>query len=395
VTLPIRHSLFAAVISLAMAVPASAGNLVAFDTFTDELLDFDTDGSISLIGIVTGHPSQLSQIDVGRDGTLYATLSLPGTGYQIWTIDANSLTSTLLHNVATTCNGDRGIAIDPTNTTAWITGTVGTFPYTDVRLQEVDLATGTMTDRGSIPSAAGWVWGLAFELDGRLFAGNDNGSGLTELLELDLTNAANSTNHGLLTDPTVTQGGNKVSFPCELMSARGGYGTHIYSFQTGTMRSLDTSTVTAPRIADKLNGQYFPATSAIDGCAGFTGTYGAGCAGSGGFIPQLSVTGCGAVSEVLDVKIENGLGGANALVFVGNNSASIPAGKCTLLITPFNFLAVLPLGGIGPGAGSFEFSGSVPVTAAGTTNTVQTWVEDPAIGIGAAGSNAAFIIAAP
>jgi len=124
--------------------------------------------------------------------------------------------------------------------------------------------------------------------------------------------------------------------------------------------------------------------------------YGVGCPGTGGFVPELTATGNPQAGAILAVAINGGLGGATSFMFLGDNPASIPVGKCSLLITPINGIVAIPLGGTGPGAGAIAFNSTVPPAApVGASGTVQVWVADPSVGIGAAASNGLRITVVP
>jgi len=123
--------------------------------------------------------------------------------------------------------------------------------------------------------------------------------------------------------------------------------------------------------------------------------YGAGCAGSGGFVPELGWTGCSEVGSIVSLDIDKGLGGATMLLFFGNAQGNIPAGKCTLLVNPVLAMVSATLTGAGPGNGSLSIAGVVPASAANTTSDLQAWIVDPAVGIGAAGSNGLEVIVIP
>lgn len=116
--------------------------------------------------------------------------------------------------------------------------------------------------------------------------------------------------------------------------------------------------------------------------------YGDGCAGAGGFVPQLTLQGCPSPGETIQFNLTGGLGGAPAFVFLGTSQAAAPlGGGCFLNVSPaFLILAGFPLGGVGPGAGALAFPVVVPVVAP-ITVTLQGFVSDAASAIGASASN--------
>lgn len=118
------------------------------------------------------------------------------------------------------------------------------------------------------------------------------------------------------------------------------------------------------------------------GCATLT-PYGVGCPGTGGFVPAIGFDRCPAAGATTTFTVEQGLGGAPALVLVGATPASVPAGGgCTLLVLPIVAQVVLPLGGAGPGAGSLALPLTVPAGAAGASATLQAFVADGGTGTG-------------
>ena len=119
--------------------------------------------------------------------------------------------------------------------------------------------------------------------------------------------------------------------------------------------------------------------------------YGSGCPGSGGFVPNLSLSGPGLINTQVTLTIDNALGGANAFIFLGLGQASIPfGGGCLLLISPVlpAVIGPLPLGGAGPGAGVVSIFGIIPPGGAGASITLQAFVQDPGVIVGFANTNA-------
>jgi hypothetical protein len=119
-------------------------------------------------------------------------------------------------------------------------------------------------------------------------------------------------------------------------------------------------------------------------------TYGAGCAGSGGYTPVLSLAGCAEPGELVALGLTKGLGGAGALLVFGTGAAALPlAGGCTLLTAPLlpAVLGPVPLAGTGPGNGFLVVSGTVPPGTAPVTIYVQGFVIDPGASAGHCASN--------
>jgi len=118
--------------------------------------------------------------------------------------------------------------------------------------------------------------------------------------------------------------------------------------------------------------------------------YGVGCAGSGGFVPQLDVTPCEILAGgQVQLSITEGLGGSTAILVVGLGQAATPLGSgCFLNVAPLLPVQItLPLGGVGPGAGSVVLPGALPVGSAGVSITLQAFVVDAGIPTGFASSD--------
>ncbi|MFO0981910.1 MAG: hypothetical protein U1E76_09245 [Planctomycetota bacterium] len=85
--------------------------------------------------------------------------------------------------------------------------------------------------------------------------------------------------------------------------------------------------------------------------------YGTGTPGSGGFTPQIGVTGATRLGNTITLDITQGLGGATAFLFVGIAPASIQGSGWTLLVLPgpgFHSPVVPPERSGVPGAGSIH-----------------------------------------
>ncbi|MFG0319568.1 MAG: VCBS repeat-containing protein [Planctomycetota bacterium JB042] len=126
------------------------------------------------------------------------------------------------------------------------------------------------------------------------------------------------------------------------------------------------------------------------GCASTVLPYGAGCPGSGGYVPTLALGPCPAPGLPTTLSVGLGLGGSTALVFVGAQTASVPlAGGCTFLLGSFlPAPAAVPLTPGGPGGGGAEVVATLPAgLAAPFALHLQAFVLDPAAPLGAAGTN--------
>lgn len=122
---------------------------------------------------------------------------------------------------------------------------------------------------------------------------------------------------------------------------------------------------------------------------GATTAYGVGCAGSGGFAPSLSLTGCATPGGTLDFSIVNAFGGAGPAVLLISpfQGSGTLGGSCSLLIGPALIAVTLPLLGSGPGAGSIQFPVTLPIPSSLGTIHMQAFCSDPALFIGFTATN--------
>lgn len=92
-----------------------------------------------------------------------------------------------------------------------------------------------------------------------------------------------------------------------------------------------------------------------DGCTGQGLEYGAGLAGSGGFVPHLGSYGCPDVGRTVTLQLDRGLGGAFGVLLLGTAPASLPAFGGTQLVAPVDaavlFYSSGPYGVPGSGGG--------------------------------------------
>jgi len=125
-----------------------------------------------------------------------------------------------------------------------------------------------------------------------------------------------------------------------------------------------------------------------DECPGSIVAYGAGCAGSGGFVPAISLTGCAASGGQLSLRIEHCLGGSTAVLLFGTSQAALPLNGCLLNVWPIlPIFPALPLDGAGPGQGQATLNLTIPATMAGVTVTTQAFGIDPGVARGWSNSN--------
>jgi hypothetical protein len=126
-------------------------------------------------------------------------------------------------------------------------------------------------------------------------------------------------------------------------------------------------------------------------------SYGMGCAGTGGFVPSLSLTGSLTAGSAATISLTQGLGGAMALILFGGPVVEpikpLSNCDCTLYVRPLPFGLPLVLGGAGAGAGngSVTIVVHVPASAAGMMIGLQAFVIDPHAPCGFANSNALLV----
>jgi len=104
--------------------------------------------------------------------------------------------------------------------------------------------------------------------------------------------------------------------------------------------------------------------------------YGAGLAGSGGFIPALNGMGKVISGLPITIEIKNGLGGTNGLLLAGLNKSNIPIRGGALLVYPLGAIIPISLNGNpgAPGGGGFSVTGAA--NAVGVTLYIQAFLVD-------------------
>lgn len=124
-------------------------------------------------------------------------------------------------------------------------------------------------------------------------------------------------------------------------------------------------------------------------CLGNVEAYGFGCPGTRGALPVISLSGCPTPGGNVTFEVKGALGGTNALMLFGTQPAttSLAAG-CVLRVAPvLPFTPVLPLTGVGAGAGSLSLATRIPANSAPGTFTMQLVTIDPGVPNGYAMSN--------
>lgn len=123
------------------------------------------------------------------------------------------------------------------------------------------------------------------------------------------------------------------------------------------------------------------------------GVYGAGCKSSA-CAPFLFETGVPSAGGSLALRLEDAPGGALAIFAIGNQKISTPlAGGCALLISPALFvIAPIALPGVGPCGSTYAQTLPIPLSLAGSTFTLQTFVADPTAVLGFVATNGLEVI---
>ncbi len=115
----------------------------------------------------------------------------------------------------------------------------------------------------------------------------------------------------------------------------GPLGYRLFTF-TAAQTEWGTELPTSQSIAGW--GGYSPADDLFEvdlngpGCDGFQVPYGAGLAGKGGFVPLLGVIGCPDIGSLFTISINDVVGGAAGVLFVGLAPAAVPFKGGTFLV---------------------------------------------------------------
>ncbi len=119
---------------------------------------------------------------------------------------------------------------------------------------------------------------------------------------------------------------------------------------------------------------------------GSTLSYGAGCAGTWGAVPQQAASGCFKANGSGTFAITQGLNNSSAFVFMGTGQGSSPMpGGCSLLLSGLFPLPAgpIPLPGLFPGNGSASIPFTLPASIVGGTSIyLQTFVQDGGVARG-------------
>ncbi len=107
--------------------------------------------------------------------------------------------------------------------------------------------------------------------------------------------------------------------------------------------------------------------------------YGTGCPGAGGFVPVLSMNGCPHAGQQTTLNLAQCLGGSMSALLISSGQAQVPlGGGCFLLVQSTPLCLFIPLGGSGPGGGSWTLTGLIPAGTPPVTIDFQAFVADTA-----------------
>lgn len=122
-------------------------------------------------------------------------------------------------------------------------------------------------------------------------------------------------------------------------------------------------------------------------------TYGAGCAGTAGQVPQLGLDGCAQAGGNVSLEVHRALGGSSALIFFAQGRASTAINNACYL----NLSGILPSPLVLPvdPAGRVSIPATIPANTPQVSFTMQAFSVDPASSIGAAASNGLEVVIVP
>lgn len=377
------HILLGLAATLAAAAPVTAGELSAINT-KNELLKVDTQSGVAtLVGPYTLGPNEPAMTHIARhtDGTLYG-VSTSKIAAAVYRLDDVTGAATNVH--VTTPVSSIGAAVDPTDGSFWFANTAG-FVWWPA-LVRVDLVTGVESYPGNIAPTGDNYTGMAFDPNGQLYCLNISQNALWRV---DKVNPANSVMVGTgLGNPglditfgaTLTWDGTTGQLLGHAVSGSKLFTVDPNSGLAGLLSPANNLPKEITAVADGPNS----------GQCGAVLKYGQGCPGMGGFIPNYTWSGCAAAGQPVSLTVANGLGGATAMILFGLGQTQTPiGGGCDLLVAPvLPAMLFVPMGGIGPGAGSVTLGGALPASASGAQFTTQAFVLDGSNGIGGAAGNA-------
>lgn len=355
---------------------ATGAELVGVSGF--DLFRFDsTTGTTSPIGTSTPvHPAELGITHVARapDQSLYG-LSTAQFGSVVsvvpswvYRLDEATGAATPLWNIGSVI--PFAAAIHPLDGSLWYlvpcSGPWGPFgPAFD--LVRLDLTTGTITPKGTFINTFVHSFGdLAFDPAGNLYMVNQAD---LSLWSVDQTSATGPGTKfiGLLGGGVSGLQGtilvDDLPSGSVLLYELAGKRWFTVDVLTGAATATGVTSPGAPMITDLAGSS----------CAASKLPYGAGCAGSGGFVPSLAVEGCPEVSAQIQLLYSGGLGGQPALLMFGLTKTQVSiGGGCDLLVAPLSLVTPpFVLGGAGAGNGTATLPAVIPPGVAGVTITMQ------------------------
>lgn len=122
----------------------------------------------------------------------------------------------------------------------------------------------------------------------------------------------------------------------------------------------------------------------------FLSLYGAGCPGSGGFVPLTSSDSCPDGGGPVSITISNAVGGSVAFIFFSSTQASNPIyeSNCYLNLVPVPGVSMMvPVGGYGPGRGTVTLLAMTPASLSDVEIMMQVFVADAEAEIGYAATS--------
>ena len=367
------------------AFPAVADDVLAVKN-AQELHRIDSaTGQSQLIGTMPlSDPAELRIATLTRavDGTLFAVSTAQSNpsivlieAARLYTVNEQTGATSLVALLPPLLPG--AATVDPSDGSLYVLNVEG--PLTPLgahlRVYQVDPITGASQGKGELPLLSGPFGGLAFDDAGQLYTLQLTTQTLWRVDKNDPGGAG-----------TVAVGplpaGIDLLFGADLTEAPLGQ-LLGYEKKTGQLFRIDPASgqgaivsSTAPDIFDAVSGS---------GCAGGATSFGAGCPGSGGITPTLTLSGCPEPTNAVSLDIAQGLGGSTAIVLIGSTTASVPVGfGCTLNVgSLLPVVPSVPLGGAGFGNGSTSLPFIVPPSAFGATAHVQAFVLDAGVPLGA------------
>ena len=151
----------------------------------------------------------------------------------------------------------------------------------------------------------------------------------------------------------------------------------------------------ADLVAADANGQAVTVLENLTPCGGTVQSYGLGCPGTSGFVPELSVYGCPEPGKQLTIRLQGGLGGSVGFLLLGLVPAHIPVpGACELLIGQIlPAVTTLPLSAGAAGTGAHSLTLTIPpVGPSGADLALQAFVLDPVAAYSLSGTNGVRLV---